>query len=44
VQVKAASGFLTSASNFREDLNLNGVISASDLGLVKARSGAFIPP
>jgi autotransporter-associated beta strand protein len=41
-QTKAASGFATTASNFRQDVTANGTVSASDLALVKARTGSSI--
>jgi hypothetical protein len=38
----AASGSV-SGSTFRSDVNVNGAINTSDIGLVKARSGASLP-
>ena len=31
------------AANFRTDVNVNGSINASDIGLVKSRSGTALP-
>ena len=38
-QTKSQSGQPVSASNFREDVNVNTVINSSDVGMVKSRSG-----
>ena len=29
--------------NFRNDVNANGIINTSDIGLVKSQSGSFLP-
>lgn len=42
--VKARSGQVTDASNFRFDVNANGTINSSDISAVKARSGATLAP
>ena len=42
-QVKAQAGMPVDATNFREDLNVDGVINASDIGLVKSKSGDSLP-
>ena len=42
-QVKAQSGSPVTSANFREDLNVDGVINASDIGLVKSKSGDSLP-
>jgi hypothetical protein len=41
--VKARSGQITNAGNFRSDLNASGGISATDIVVVKARSGLVLP-
>jgi N-acetylneuraminic acid mutarotase len=41
--VKARSGQVTDASNFRFDLNASGGINATDIAAVKARSGLLLP-
>ncbi|MEO8384927.1 MAG: dockerin type I domain-containing protein [Betaproteobacteria bacterium] len=41
--VKARSGLLTDATNFRFDVNASGAINASDISAVKARSGLVLP-
>jgi hypothetical protein len=33
-----------SSSNFREDVNANGTISATDVALVKSDVGTALPP
>ncbi len=38
-QIKALSGQLLNAGNFRCDVNVNGAINSSDLAIVKASSG-----
>jgi hypothetical protein len=43
-QTKADSGNTTDISNFREDVNVNGVINASDISFVKSKSGTSLPP
>ncbi len=43
-QTKAQAGTSVNMTNFREDVTLNGAISASDVVLVKSRSGNAIPP
>jgi hypothetical protein len=42
--VKARSGQVTDASNFRFDVNANGTINSSDISAVKARSGSTLAP
>lgn len=44
-QTKAGAANFTAltASNFRQDVNLSGTINASDIGLVKAKSGSSLP-
>jgi len=32
------------SANFREDVTVDGVINASDIGLVKSKSGDSLPP
>lgn len=41
--VKARSGLVTDATNFRFDVNASGAINASDISAVKARSGLVLP-
>ena len=41
-QTKSQSGHPISASNFREDVNVNTVINSSDVGLVKSRVGTSL--
>ena len=41
--VKARSGEVTDASNFRFDLNASGVINATDISVVKARINSILP-
>ena len=41
--VKARSGQMSNASNFRFDVNASGAITASDISAVKARSGLVLP-
>jgi hypothetical protein len=43
IGVKARSGQVTDASNFRFDLNTSGGINATDIAAVKARSGLVLP-
>lgn len=33
----------TVAANFKQDVTGNGAITGSDIGLVKSRSGQFVP-
>ena len=40
---KAQAGQLVTGSDFREDVNENGTISAGDVGLVKANVGTALP-
>jgi hypothetical protein len=42
-QVKAQSGSAVTSANFREDVNVDGVINASDIGLVKSKSAHSLP-
>lgn len=42
--VKARSGQVVDAANFKFDLNVTGSINASDISAVKARSGLALPP
>lgn len=42
-QTKAQSGQTVGATNFREDVAMNGSINSSDVGLVKSRSGSSVP-
>ena len=42
--VKARSGQVTNASNFRFDLNATGAINSSDISALKARSGMVLSP
>lgn len=41
--VKAQSGAVVTAANFRTDVAVSGGITASDIGLVKSRSGQSVP-
>ncbi len=41
--VKARSGQVLDASNFRDDVNRSGAISSSDVSVVKANSGHSLP-
>jgi hypothetical protein len=41
--VKSQSGQAPGASNFRADVNANGSINATDVSLVKSRSGNVLP-
>jgi hypothetical protein len=44
-QAKAAAAIGTvSQGTFRADVNSNGTINATDISVVKARSGAVLPP
>jgi len=43
-QVKAQAGLPVDATNFREDVTVDGVINASDIGFVKSKSGDSLPP
>ncbi len=43
-QIKADRGQITDSSNFREDINTNRRIDASDLTTAKAQRGTFLPP
>ena len=42
-QTKLQSGQPVTASNFREDINVSGSINATDVSMVKARSGTALP-
>jgi hypothetical protein len=42
-QVKDLTGVPVDATNFRADVAANGTINASDIGLVKSRSGQSVP-
>lgn len=42
-QTKGQSGVVVSATNFREDVAVNGSINASDVSFVKSRSGSGVP-
>jgi len=42
-RTEARGGRPVTASNFRADVNANGSINSSDIGLVKARSGTALP-
>ena len=42
-QTKLQSGQPVTSSNFREDINLSGSINATDVSMVKARSGTALP-
>ena len=42
--VKARLNQVTTAANFRFDLNASGAISSSDIATVKSRSGLVLPP
>ena len=42
-QVKSLSGATINSSNFRADVVANGGIVASDISLVKSRSGQSLP-
>ena len=42
-QTKGQSGAALTSANFREDVNLSGSISASDVGVVRSRSGFNVP-
>ena len=41
--VKARSGQVADASNFRFDLDTSGAIGSTDISMVKARSGLMLP-
>ena len=41
--VKARSGQVTDATNFRFDLDASGAVGSSDISMVKARSGWMLP-
>ncbi len=43
-QTKALSGSSTTSGNFRADVNVSGLITASDITFVKSRSGNFVGP
>jgi hypothetical protein len=42
-QTKGQSGAPVTGTNFREDVAVSGAINASDIGLVKSRSGFSVP-
>ncbi len=42
-QTKAISGTTTNASNFRNDVTVNGIINSSDTSTIKSVSGTFLP-
>lgn len=42
-QTKAQASLPVTSANFRQDVTVNGTINASDVGLVKARAGQFVP-
>ena len=42
-QTKSASGHTLTASNFREDVMVNGMVDSSDLSVVKSKSGTALP-
>ena len=42
-QSKGQSGGAVTSANFRQDVNANGVISASDIALVKSKAGNTLP-
>ena len=42
-QTTGQSGVPVTGANFREDVTVSGAITASDIGLVKSRSGASVP-
>jgi len=42
-QTRSHSGAATDPSNFRSDINVNGIITATDVSQVKASSGTVIP-
>lgn len=42
-QTKAQIGTLVTGANFREDVNVDGTFSASDVGFVKSRVGSSVP-
>jgi hypothetical protein len=42
-QTKAQAGMFVTQANCRQDVTVNGSINASDVGLVKSRSGATVP-
>ena len=42
-QTKAQSGAVTTAANFRTDINASGSVTASDIGQVKANAGHSLP-
>jgi len=41
---KSQVGQAVTSSNFREDVNVNGTISATDVALVKSKVGTALPP
>ena len=43
-QTESESGSFVMTTNFREDVNTNGLINASDISLVKSQSGTALPP
>jgi hypothetical protein len=42
-QTQSQSGQPVSASNFREDVTVNGAINSSDVALVQSKSGTALP-
>ncbi len=42
-QTKVQSGSLTTAANFREDVNASGSVNGTDISIVKVRSGSGLP-
>ncbi|HEY2801512.1 MAG TPA: hypothetical protein VGI85_13015, partial [Chthoniobacterales bacterium] len=42
-QTKGQSGQSVTASNFRTDLNVSGVVNALDIGIAKQQSGTALP-
>ena len=42
-QTKAQSGFPVTGANFREDVNVSGILNGTDVSTVKGRSGSGLP-
>ena len=42
-QTKAQSGAAVSNSNFREDVNADGLVNSADIALAKSKSGTALP-